>query len=138
MVRDGPVRSSADNAVSTTPDIKPRLPPLSSEARATSDTSKGDRPPAPAGTPIWIRLDRDSAIPLYQQVYESIRDAIQDTRLPAGARLPSTRMLAAELSVSRKTVLVAFQQLMDEGLVHGHVGAGTWVSMSADPRGTDE
>lgn len=124
--------------MSTTSDIESRLPPLSSEARATSVTSEGRRPPVRAGTPIWIRIDRDSGTPLYQQVYEAIRNAIQDARLPAGARLPSTRVLAAELSVSRKTVLVAFQQLMDEGLVRGHVGAGTWVSMSADPRGTDE
>jgi hypothetical protein len=138
VVRDGPIRSAADDAVSATSDIGPRLTPLSPEARGTSDTGEVHDTAPCANSPIRIRLDRDSAIPLYQQLYESIRDAIQDARLAAGARLPSTRILAAELSVSRKTVLVAFQRLLDEGLVHGHVGAGTWVSMSVDPSAADE
>lgn len=124
--------------MSATSDIGARLTPLSPEARETSGTGEKHDAPQYTNSPIWIRLDRDSAIPLYQQLYESIRDAIQDARLPAGARLPSTRVLAAELSVSRKTVLVAFQRLLDEGLVHGHVGAGTWVSTFVDPSATDE
>jgi GntR family transcriptional regulator/MocR family aminotransferase len=54
--------------------------------------------------------------PLYRQVYEGLREAILDGRLGPGARLPSTRVLAADLGVSRNTVLLAFEQLRSEGL----------------------
>jgi GntR family transcriptional regulator/MocR family aminotransferase len=62
------------------------------------------------------------------EIYRQLRRAILDGRLPPGARLPATRELAAQLSVSRTTVTVAYDRLMSEGFVTGRVGAGTFVS----------
>jgi GntR family transcriptional regulator/MocR family aminotransferase len=75
-----------------------------------------------------IAVDRASAAPMHRQVYDQIRDAILGGRLAPGRRLPSTRALADELSVSRNTVLVAYDQLFAEGYTEGHVGSGTRVS----------
>ena len=41
--------------------------------------------------------------PLYEQIYEYIKTQIRERNLPAGIRLPSSRMLAAHLGVSRST-----------------------------------
>ena len=62
------------------------------------------------------------------EIYRQLRRAILDGRLPPGDRLPPTRELAAQLSVSRTTVTVAYDRLMGEGFVTGRVGAGTFVS----------
>ena len=47
-----------------------------------------------------IPLDATSATPLHRQFYDGLRDAILAGRLLAGVRLPSTRVLASELSLS--------------------------------------
>ena len=75
-----------------------------------------------------IRLDPDSATPLYYQLCDGLRSAILSGRLTAGTQLPSTRALASELDVSRNTVVNAFEQLRAEGYVEGQVGSGTYVS----------
>ena len=67
-------------------------------------------------------------MPNHRRVYEAIRRAITQQIMPAGARLPSTRRLAQELSVSRNTILAAFEQLSDEGYVVAKSGSGTYVS----------
>jgi GntR family transcriptional regulator/MocR family aminotransferase len=66
--------------------------------------------------------------PLYRWLYEELRAAILEGRLPPGARVPATRDLAAEYGLSRATVVTAFEQLKSEGYVEGKVGAGTYVS----------
>ena len=75
-----------------------------------------------------IPLDDASATPLYYQVYQRLRAAILLGQLAPGARLPSTRQMADDLSVSRNTMMSAFDQLIAEGYVEGRVGAGTFVS----------
>lgn len=69
-----------------------------------------------------------SEVPLYRQLYQNLRQAILTGRLESGTRLPSTRALATELSVSRNTVINAFEQLTAEGYLEGKVGAGTYIS----------
>ena len=69
-----------------------------------------------------------SPLPLYQQLYNWLREAILNGKLAAGTRLPSTRSLASELAVSRNTVLIAFEQLLAEGYLESKVGAGTYVT----------
>ncbi len=68
---------------------------------------------------------------LRQQVYEQLRSAIEQGRLPAGTRLPPSREQAASLGVSRNTVLWAVQRLQAEGYVEARVGDGTYVSQAA-------
>nr|WP_239150951.1 PLP-dependent aminotransferase family protein [Burkholderia pseudomallei] len=57
-----------------------------------------------------------------------MRAAIVDGRLAAGARLPSTRELARQLGVSRKTTLDAFERLASEGFLLARTGNGTFVA----------
>lgn len=75
-----------------------------------------------------LEIDRRGPEPLHRQVYFAIRQAILNGALRPGARLPATRGLAADLGLSRNTVLAAFEQLHAEGYVDGRVGAGSFVS----------
>src|SRR5690606_37542076 len=53
---------------------------------------------------------------------------ILEGRLRPGQRVPSTRVLALGLGVSRLPVLTAYDQLIHEGFLSGRVGSGTFVS----------
>jgi len=77
-----------------------------------------------------ISLDRKAPRPLHRQVYDGYRAAILNGTLEAGQRVPSTRVLAAELGVSRIPILSAYAQLIAEGYLESRVGAGTIVSSS--------
>jgi GntR family transcriptional regulator/MocR family aminotransferase len=76
----------------------------------------------------FVELDRESPVPLYQQLYAAFRGAILAGRLPPGTILPSTRSIADDLRVSRNTGARAFEQLLAEGYVVGRVGSGTYVA----------
>jgi GntR family transcriptional regulator/MocR family aminotransferase len=69
-----------------------------------------------------------AAQPLYRWLYEQLRTAILEGRLPPGARLPASRDLADGYQLSRSTIVAAFEQLRSEGYVEGRVGSGTYVS----------
>lgn len=69
-----------------------------------------------------------SAAPLYRQIYEGVRLAILSGKLISGTRLPASRVLAKQLSVSRLTVVNAFEQLLAEGYLEGKTGSGTFVA----------
>ena len=75
-----------------------------------------------------IDVDRVGRKPLAAQIYAAIREAIEAGRLASGARLPSWRDLAAQLGVSRGTVRVAYERLINEQFVIGMGGAGTRVA----------
>ena len=75
-----------------------------------------------------ITLNAQSETPLYRQLYDSLRKAILAGLLAPGTRLQSSREIAKELSVSRNTVVNAFEQLLAEGYLEGQVGSGTYVS----------
>lgn len=63
-----------------------------------------------------IDIDRGAATPLARQLYEQLRSAIAGNRLRQGYRLPSSRLLARQLAVSRNTVSAAIDQLGGRGL----------------------
>lgn len=75
-----------------------------------------------------VQIDTTSPIPLYHQLYTSLRDTILSGQLAPGMRLPATRTLASVLQVSRNTVVNAFDQLLAEGYLEGRVGDGTYVT----------
>jgi GntR family transcriptional regulator / MocR family aminotransferase len=77
-----------------------------------------------------ITVDRKASKPLHRQIYDAFRTAIVEGSLRPGQRMPSTRVLASELGVSRFPVLNAYDQLLAEGYFEGRVGAGTVVSGS--------
>ena len=70
----------------------------------------------------------DGKTPSYRWLYSAIRAQILSGRLPPGMRLPSSRELAKLFSLSRGTILAAFDQLTAEGYLEGIVGSGTRVS----------
>ncbi|MFF1574423.1 PLP-dependent aminotransferase family protein [Leifsonia sp. NPDC058292] len=71
------------------------------------------------------------------RIYRQVRDVIRGGLLRHGERLPASRDLAAQLSVSRTTVTVAYERLTAEGYLVSRVGAGTFVAApSARPSST--
>lgn len=75
-----------------------------------------------------IKIKRVGAEPIHRQLYSQVRTMILSGQLPAGSRLPPTRILCDELSISRSTVVEAVAQLTAEGYVVGQTGRGTFVS----------
>ena len=75
-----------------------------------------------------IHLDPADPRPLYQQMYEKLRQLILDSHIAPGTQMPSTRALAQELGVSRNTVLAAFAQLSTEGYLTSRTGSGSFVT----------
>jgi GntR family transcriptional regulator / MocR family aminotransferase len=71
-----------------------------------------------------------SKLPRTRWLYEALRRAILDRRLPPGTRLPPTRDLAAQFRVSRGVVVTAYDQLRAEGYLTARVGSGTQVCAS--------
>ena len=76
---------------------------------------------------LALRLDREAAETLPVQLAGQVRDLVMTRTLTPGQRLPSSRALAAELSVARAVVEAAFDQLHAEGWVTTRRGAGTFV-----------
>ncbi len=77
---------------------------------------------------ITFDLDSRSSTPLYEQIYQYIKDAILSGRLQTGEKLPSTRSLSSHLLVSRNTVDMAYSQLLSEGYVDAFPQKGHFVS----------
>ena len=57
---------------------------------------------------LMLHLDEASETPLYQQIYEQVRDAASEGKLVQGEKLPSIRKLSADLGVSHTTVEQAY------------------------------
>jgi GntR family transcriptional regulator/MocR family aminotransferase len=78
----------------------------------------------------WLaqRLDRHGDQPLYRQLHRLLQQAILSRELVAGTRLPSSRLLAEELTVARNTVTQVYEQLVLEGYVSSTTGRGTFVA----------
>ena len=77
-----------------------------------------------------IPLDRQSQIPLYQQIKSHFQQGILSGSLAPDTRLPASRKLARDLGVNRITVETAYSELEADGLVFSRVGSGTYVSLS--------
>lgn len=90
-------------------------------------TEKG----ANSGPELLVELDRAARRPLRAQLEDGLREAVRSGRLPAHARLPATRALAADLGVSRRLVVDAYAQLLAEGYLLARRGAGTFVAGAA-------
>ncbi len=85
------------------------------------------------GPELLLRLDRGTGRPLRAQLESGLRDAIRDGRLQPGERLPSSRVLARELGVSRGLVQECYGQLLSEGYLDSRAGSATRVAARAYP-----
>jgi GntR family transcriptional regulator/MocR family aminotransferase len=80
---------------------------------------------------VWpeITLDRSPQAPtLRRQIERQLASAIRDGKLPHGSRLPSSRLLARMLSVSRGTVVEAFDALLASGTLIATAGSGIHIA----------
>ena len=87
---------------------------------------------------MFDRVDPRSATPIYAQIAESIRIAVAAGELSAGDALPSVRALAAKLRVNPATVVQAYRDLADQGLVEMRQGAGSFIAAVGAERRTRE
>jgi GntR family transcriptional regulator/MocR family aminotransferase len=78
--------------------------------------------------PLGLALDAASPVPLHRQIGRQIRAAILERRLAPGLKLPSSRLMAAELTVARGTILLAMDQLVAEGYLVAQAGSGLSVA----------
>ena len=78
-------------------------------------------------TEFMIDLQGGAKAPLYEKIYESIKNEIVSGKLLRGEKLPSTRRLAQGLSVSRSTVDLAYEQLRAEGYIKAEPCRGFFV-----------
>lgn len=77
---------------------------------------------------LTINLKSKDKAPLYEQIYQYIKENIQSGKIPYGEKLPSTRALSRHLEVSRSTVELAYEQLLSEGYVETEPCRGYYVA----------
>ena len=82
--------------------------------------------------PIWLEVNPHSGIPLYVQLVEQIKRAVQVGILQPGDSLPTVRSLAAELHIALNTIVKAYAELETLGIIETRGGAGTTVSAGVD------
>jgi len=75
-----------------------------------------------------LSLDKMDSMPLHRQLFLQLRDCILQAILKPETRLPSSRLLANDLGISRNTVLSAFDQLAAEGYITSRIGAGSYIT----------
>lgn len=80
---------------------------------------------------MLIRIDPGSPEPLFTQVTRAVRAEIASGRIAVGERLPSAREIAQSLQINLHTVLHAYQDLRDEGLIELRRGRGAVVVADA-------
>ncbi|MFD8141634.1 PLP-dependent aminotransferase family protein [Streptomyces sp. NPDC059708] len=99
-----------------------------------SITASRPAPPHPAGSDfLQLDIGRAPAGARTEWLAGRLRAAIADGTLPVGSRLPATRVLAAELRVSRGLVTEAYQRLAETGQVAGRGRGGTVVVAAPPP-----
>lgn len=76
---------------------------------------------------IMIDLQGGGKTPLYEKIYEYIKKEITDGKIKEGEKLPSTRLLAKNLAVSRSTIDMAYDQLLAEGYIKAEPCRGFFV-----------
>ena len=74
-----------------------------------------------------ISLDNKLGMPKYKQIVTSIEDAIVEGMLKKGDKLPSLNSIKTKYSLSRDTVLTAFNELKNRGIINSVVGKGYYV-----------
>ncbi len=79
---------------------------------------------------IFSHIEFNNEEPIYAQIKNNIEDMIKMGMLTKGSKLPSTRELSTLLSVSRNSVITAYEILSAEGVIHTIKGKGTFVSIS--------
>ena len=80
---------------------------------------------------MLLRPNPSSGVPIYLQLMEQVKHAIETGALRAGEQLPGIRPLAEELVINPNTVAKAYRELEHEGVIELRHGAGAFVSENA-------
>ena len=80
---------------------------------------------------MFIKPNPSLGVPIYLQLVEQVKHAIETGALQAGDQLPSIRPLAEELVINANTVAKAYRELEHEGVVELRQGAGAFVANTA-------
>ena len=83
---------------------------------------------------MLFRTNPSSGVPIYLQLMEQVKHAIETGALRPGEQLPGIRPLAEELVMNPNTVAKAYRELEHQGVIELRHGAGAFVSATAQPK----
>jgi len=83
---------------------------------------------------MLFRPNPATGVPIYLQLMEQVKHAIETGALRPGEQLPGIRPLAEELVINPNTVARAYRELEHEGVIELRHGAGAFVSANARPK----
>ena len=81
-----------------------------------------------------FRLNPSSGIPLYLQLMEQVKHAVETGALQEGDQLPAIRKVAEDLVMNPNTVVRAYRELEHEGVIELRHGSGAYIKESARTR----
>src|SRR5881409_4485650 len=87
---------------------------------------------------MLFRPNPASGVPIYLQLMEQVKHAIETGALRPGEQLPGIRPLAEELVINANTVAKAYRELEHEGVIELRHGAGAFVSANARAKKTTD
>jgi DNA-binding transcriptional regulator YhcF (GntR family) len=87
---------------------------------------------------ILFRPNPSLGVPIYLQLMEQVKHAVETGALRPGDQLPGMRPLAEELVINPNTVAKAYRELEREGVIELRHGAGAFVSANAHPKKADK
>ena len=79
-----------------------------------------------------ITIDPDSAVPVYRQLADALREQIESGEIPAGRRMPSETEIEQATGLARGTIRKSIETLRDEGLIVTVKGKGSYVVEQPD------
>jgi len=77
---------------------------------------------------MHIQIDKNSRVPIYDQIKEQIKGLIHAGQIKTGDQLPTIRELSVDLSVNFNTVALAYRDLVNEQVIITERGKGTFVA----------
>ena len=77
---------------------------------------------------MQIQIDKNSRVPIYDQIKEQVKGLIHAGKIRTGDQLPTIRELSVDLSVNFNTVALAYRDLVNEGIIITERGKGTFVA----------
>jgi len=83
---------------------------------------------------MLLRPNPASGVPIYLQLMEQVKHAIETGALRPGEQLPGIRPLAEELVINANTVAKAYRELEHEGVIELRHGAGAFVAANSRPK----
>lgn len=77
--------------------------------------------------PVWLTVNPRSGVPIYVQIVDQVKHALDVGSLQPGDALPTVRQLASDLTIAPNTIVKAYNELQTLGLIESRPGTGTVV-----------